>query len=458
MSMPAVSVVINNFEYEQYVGHAIESALTQRPRPEVVVVDDGSSDGSRAVISSFGRRVKTVFQENSGQAAAFNSGFAAATGDVIVFLDADDMLTPGAVRAIRETFVDSAVAKLHWPLWEIDAVGRPTGGLRPEALMPEGDLHDRVAELGPLAHSNPPTSGNAFSRRVLERILPMPVEEYRLCADAYLVMLASIYGPVRRSLVPLSLWRRHGENRFNGTRETVSERVAADLERYDALAASLAVHLDAQGGRVDPLVWRRRNVGYRRLERIRSTLDAIERFVPPGAGLVLVDDGDWSQGHLENRELLRDRRTFRLFDGVALAQPPAESAVLAEVRRLRRAGATHIVFIWPGAWWLQQYPSLERYLRTRGRAVPGDILAFEFPRPGRAARDAERPAASLPRSASLGERRRALQRLETRIGELRTSIGALERELAGRADADSAVPRRRSDRRTKAPRGRRGAR
>ncbi len=430
MTPPSVSVVINNFNYERYVGLAIESALAQRPRVEVVVVDDGSSDGSREVVSSYRRRVKLVFQDNGGQAAAFNSGFAAATGDVVVFLDADDLLAPQAVRTIRTKFAEQGVAKLHWPLWEIDATGRTTGILRPETLMPEGNLRRRVVELGPLAHSNPPTSGNAFSRWVLERVLPMPVEEYRICADAYLVMLASIFGPVRRSLMPLSYWRRHGENRFNGTRETVVERVAADLERYDVLAATLAVHLEAQGTRVDPVVWQRRNVGYRRLERIRSSLAAIEDVIPAGGGLVLVDDGDWSQGHLENRELLPGRPTFRLFDGMALAEPPAESAVLAELRRLGRAGATHIAFVWPGAWLLQQYPALETHLRTRGRAIPGDILAFELPRPGRARGEPGRPLERVPRSAPLTERRRALRRLDARIRDLRVSIGGLERELA----------------------------
>ena len=438
MSLPTVSVVVNNFNYERYVGIAVESALAQRPRIEVVVVDDGSSDGSRELLSTYRRRVKLVLQDNGGQAAAFNSGFAAATGDVVLFLDADDLLAPGAVRAIQATFADSGVAKLHWPLWEIDGRGRPTGTLRPETLMPEGDLRGRVVELGPLAHSNPPTSGNAFSRRVLERLLPMPVEEFRICADAYLVMLASTLGPVRRSLMPLSSWRRHGENRYNGIRETVSERVAADLERYDVLAATLAVHLESQGTKVDPAVWRRRNIGYRRLERIRSSLEAIERFVPPGGAVVLVDDGDWRQGHLENRELLQDRRTFRLFDGATLAEPPAEQAVLVETRRLQRAGATHIVFVWPGAWWLQQYPALESYLRTQGKSIPGDVLAFELPKPGRRTpADPGSPLARVPRSASLTERRSALRRLDAKIGGLRASIGGLERELAKHGHVDA---------------------
>ena len=321
--------------------------------------------------------------------------------------------------------------------------------------MPEGDLRGRVVELGPLAHANPPTSGNAFSRWVLERLLPMPVEEFRICADAYLVMLASTFGPVRRNLVPLSSWRRHGENRYNGIRETVAERVAADLERYDVLAAILAVYLESQGTRVDPAIWRRRNTGYRRLERIRSSLAAIERFVPHGGGVVLVDDGDWRQGHLENRELLQDRQTFRLFDGATLAEPPAEQAVLVETRRLRRAGATHIVFAWPGAWWLQQYPALESYLRTQGGPIPGDVLAFELPKPGRRtppdAWQCARTCASIrvldgaeARSSTAGRQDRWPPRVDRRVGARARGVRTRER-------------RRPSSRRPRRDSGRRGA-
>ena len=432
-----VSVIVNNFNYAQFVGAAIDSALGQGEHVEVVVVDDGSTDDSRAVVEAYGRRVTPVFPENAGQAAAFNAGFAASSGQIVVFLDADDLLAPGAVSAMRAAFADPAVAKLHWSLWEIGDDGQPTGKLRPEALMPEGDLRPRVVEHGPLGHSNPPTSGNAFSRRTLERMLPMPEAEYRICADAYVVMLASIYGEVRRSLTPLSYWRRHGENRYNGTRETVTERVTADLDRYDALAATLAVHLEGQGTRVDPALWRRRNVGYRRLDRIRTSVAEIASVVPEEGAVVLVDDGDWSQGHLEGRDLLPDRRTLRLFDGEVLAEPPAESALLAEIKRLEREGATHVVFVWPGAWWLQQYPGFDRYLRTSGRPLAGELLGFEL-RGDRGQETGPEPLERLPRDADLPARRAQLDVLDSRIEALRESAAGLELELARRSREDVA--------------------
>ena len=176
MSRPTLSILVNNFNYGDFVGAAIQSALDEGPGVEVIVVDDGSTDHSRYVIQSFGNRVVAIFQENAGQAAAFNTGFAASSGEIVMFLDADDLLAPGAAVSIRAAFDDPGVAKLHWSLSEVDRDGNETGALRPEALMPAGDLRQRVVEHGPLGHSNPPTSGNVFSRRALEQMMPMPEE------------------------------------------------------------------------------------------------------------------------------------------------------------------------------------------------------------------------------------------------------------------------------------------
>jgi len=95
---PKVSVVITNFEYEKYVGQAIESALNQTYKPhEVIVVDDCSYDNSRSVIEKY-PVTKLFRQENGGPAAARNQGIAHSTGDYFILLDADDRLKPDAVE------------------------------------------------------------------------------------------------------------------------------------------------------------------------------------------------------------------------------------------------------------------------------------------------------------------------------------------------------------------------
>lgn len=91
-----ISVVIPVYNGARYLGAALDSVLGQtRPPDEVVVVDDGSTDATPAVMASYGTRIVAVRQENRGGAAATNRGIGAATGEVLAFLDADDLWLPG---------------------------------------------------------------------------------------------------------------------------------------------------------------------------------------------------------------------------------------------------------------------------------------------------------------------------------------------------------------------------
>lgn len=90
-----VSIIIPCYNAERFIGDAIRSALTQTyPRVEVVVVDDGSTDGSLEVIRSFGDQIRWESGRNQGGCAARNRGLAMARGELIQFLDADDILHP----------------------------------------------------------------------------------------------------------------------------------------------------------------------------------------------------------------------------------------------------------------------------------------------------------------------------------------------------------------------------
>ncbi|MEM6752755.1 MAG: glycosyltransferase family 2 protein, partial [Cyanobacteria bacterium P01_C01_bin.38] len=87
--------LINNYNYVDYLPEAINSALNQSVQfYEIIIVDDASTDNSAEIITKFADRanIKSVLkQKNQGQLSSFNEGFLAATGDIIFFLDADDM-------------------------------------------------------------------------------------------------------------------------------------------------------------------------------------------------------------------------------------------------------------------------------------------------------------------------------------------------------------------------------
>lgn len=101
---PKISVVITNFEYENYVGEAIESAINQTYKAhEIIVVDDCSYDTSREVLERYNKRegVRVIYRkENGGPAAARNEGIASSTGDYFILLDADDRLRHNAIELL----------------------------------------------------------------------------------------------------------------------------------------------------------------------------------------------------------------------------------------------------------------------------------------------------------------------------------------------------------------------
>lgn len=102
-----VSVIMPCYNGERYLAEAIDSALDQTYRPiEVIVVDDGSTDGSRRVAEGYGHRIRWTQRDHSGIAGARNHGIALAKGEFLAFLDADDLWIKDKlerqVRALRE--------------------------------------------------------------------------------------------------------------------------------------------------------------------------------------------------------------------------------------------------------------------------------------------------------------------------------------------------------------------
>jgi glycosyltransferase involved in cell wall biosynthesis len=209
---PLVSIVIPNFNYASFVATAIQSALDQTWQPtEVIVVDDGSTDGSRAVIERFGERVRAIFKSNGGQTSTNNVGYLAASGDIVLFLDADDALRPDAVERVV-CAMRPGVAAVQFCLATVDPQGHALGGIYPplpEAWTPER-IHATVRETG--FYPYPPTSGNAYARWYLERVMPLSPDRMPRGTDGVLNALAPLHGKVVVLKEPLGFYRMHGGN------------------------------------------------------------------------------------------------------------------------------------------------------------------------------------------------------------------------------------------------------
>jgi glycosyltransferase involved in cell wall biosynthesis len=204
-----ISIVITVYNYERYVGLAIDSALNQtRPADEIVVVDDGSIDGSRQIIAGYGDRIRAIFQANQGTIAAFEVGYRAATGDVLLFLDADDILMPTAVENVIAHW-HPGVAKVQFNLEIIDSAGTSLGRSFCEFPKRYASQDVRAEFIRSGTYIWPVTSGNAYSREFLRQVIPLnPPVSY----DGALNTIAPLYGDVVTVQATLGQYRLHGKN------------------------------------------------------------------------------------------------------------------------------------------------------------------------------------------------------------------------------------------------------
>lgn len=208
------SIIIANYNYERFVGKAIDSALAVRwPDVEVIVVDDGSTDQSRQVIATYGDRVFPILQKNAGQLTACNVGFARATGDWIIFLDADDLLDPSIAEEVVRVSTPRT-SKVQFLMERIDGNGHPTGSCFPtyEPTPTPEKISDWAVRFA--TYSTAPGSGNVYARAFLDKIFPLDTA----CgdfSDSELVTAAPFFGDVMTVNKPLVKYRVHGGNDSN---------------------------------------------------------------------------------------------------------------------------------------------------------------------------------------------------------------------------------------------------
>jgi glycosyltransferase involved in cell wall biosynthesis len=247
---PLVSIIIPNYNYGRYLRIAIDSALAQTYAPvEVIVVDDGSTDDSRALIEAYGERIKPIFKANGGHGSALNAGYAASSGNIVIFLDADDEVMPDAVEEVVKAW-RPGVAKAQFQLEMVDERGQPLGERVPpfDRYLPSGDIRERIVRYGEYPSS--PCSGNAYSRAALDKLMPMDDVLWSAGSEKSLVFLSPFFGDVVSIRAPLGRCRIHPDNDsgFKGRHlEKLHRRLSAVYfipETICRVAASKGIALD----------------------------------------------------------------------------------------------------------------------------------------------------------------------------------------------------------------------
>lgn len=158
-----ISCIIPVYNGERYLREAIDSILAQTYRPlEIIVVDDGSTDGTADVAASYGARLDYVRQSNAGPAAARNRGLSLAQGEFVAFLDADDLWHPEKLACQMARFQarpELSICVTHvqnfWiPELKEEAerfrkhrISRPMPGYVTQALLAKRTLFDTVGQF-----------------------------------------------------------------------------------------------------------------------------------------------------------------------------------------------------------------------------------------------------------------------------------------------------------------------
>jgi glycosyltransferase involved in cell wall biosynthesis len=239
MQTPLVSIVINNYNYAGFLKEAIDSALNQTyPRTEVIVVDDGSKDESRQIITDYGDRIVAVLKENGGQASALNAGVLACRGDVLCFLDSDDYFYPNKVAQVLDFFcahgVNSNPILVHHSVAVKDLAGDDVDAsfLARRLHQSPMNLYDSAKRYHFLEYLAGPTTGISINRMLADRLFPIPEKSVRVSADDFIVYGSFLIGDAYSMDKRLSTYRLHGSNNWYHSDRAKTPEFRDVLDKY----------------------------------------------------------------------------------------------------------------------------------------------------------------------------------------------------------------------------------
>ncbi len=253
------------------------------PRIEVIVVDDGSTDCSLDEISRFLTSIELVQVEHQGQIGACTEGFRRSHGDVLIFLDADDLLLPDAVERLCLPFVARrGIVKVQGYMSVIDRKGQAMGEHIPQRLPESGDYRALTLRHGLLPLPFTYSSGNAWSREYLQQIFPLPAVGW---LDDYLHDLAPLHGLIESVPETVVQYRVHGNNSWHGTRVLTRKAMQDYVDNINRKIDYLVAFMRERGYPTNASQWKR----YKRSWRDVLIEVTLNRMTGYGRGISWLD-------------------------------------------------------------------------------------------------------------------------------------------------------------------------
>ncbi|TMH67074.1 MAG: glycosyltransferase [Betaproteobacteria bacterium] len=235
-NLPLVSVVIPSYNHARYLAAAIDSVLAQDyPRVELIVIDDGSTDGSPDVLKKYDQRFHWEVQANQGQAATMNRGWTMSRGEILAYLSADDILLPNAASAAVSCLRRNAEAVLCY--CDFNLID-PGGRLIRRISTPDFSYRDMLVKV-----ICPPGPGAFFRRHAFETT-GFWDGSLRTMLDYDYWLRLGLQGSIVSIPQVLALYRMHaGQETFSTMNESMSGepvRIVSRVLENPALPGELA--------------------------------------------------------------------------------------------------------------------------------------------------------------------------------------------------------------------------
>ncbi|MEA2404068.1 MAG: hypothetical protein QOE08_715, partial [Thermoleophilaceae bacterium] len=249
---PLVTCIVPSFNYAGYIGRALDSAIAQdypAELLEIVVVDDGSTDGTADVVAAYGERVRYVRKENGGLNSAVDRGIAEAAGELMAILDADDTWPAGKVR--RQVELLKARPEVGLVYGDMEVIDSDDRVVQPSFFGMYGLTPARGRILPTLVRRNVVSGGSAMWRASL-RDSYHPIGAQSAFPDWWIAVGIARVAEIECLPEPANRYRMHGDNmgfgvddaarlaRVQRDRDIPFRRwLLADLHRAEVAAADL---------------------------------------------------------------------------------------------------------------------------------------------------------------------------------------------------------------------------
>ncbi|HEY4742768.1 MAG TPA: glycosyltransferase family A protein [Candidatus Acidoferrales bacterium] len=247
MTTPMLSVLIDTYNHERFIEEAIVSVLEQdfpSSEMEILVVDDGSTDGTPEIVKKFAPQLRYLRKENGGQASAFNLGIPEARGEIIAFLDGDDWWEKSKVTEVMTTFEKNPWAGVvgHGIIQHDFATGS-SSAISPEfpgcfdiqSAKGAQTFRDYMCFLG--------TSRVSIRQSVLGKVMPIP-HALVVEADEFMSAMSIAYSSAVLLPACLTHYRLHDQNQYQFSADDPT-RMRRKLNSLTCLAQELIMQLSA---------------------------------------------------------------------------------------------------------------------------------------------------------------------------------------------------------------------